>query len=154
VKWEGAIAPDAEVVLTFQVRVLALCDPNQQTMTFTNTAQARKQGDANLLTASDDFTAKCIGYDENNLDFEAEPLTDALDLDDLTRVPVRYTITNSHAFTVALGFFQQPLIGTVTAAATDAPRFLGSCDAGAQCRHAGGLRPEHGGARRWLHLVR
>jgi len=125
VKWEGAIAPDAEVVLTFQVRVLALCAQNQQTMTLTNTAQARKQGDANLLTAADDFTAKCINYDENSLDFEMEPITDTLDLDNLTDVSVRYTITNHHAFTVSLGIFQQPRTGAVTTAASGSPRFLG-----------------------------
>ncbi len=125
IRWEGAIAPDAEVVLRFQVRVLALCTPNQQTMTFTNTAQAHKQGDVTILTATDDFTAKCIGYDENNLDFEAEPLTDTLDLQDLTQILVRYTITNSHPFTLSLGLFQAPLTGAVTSAAAGAPRFLG-----------------------------
>lgn len=125
VKWEGAIAPDAEVVLRFQVRVLALCAPNQQTMLFTNTAQARQAG-APVLTATDDFTAKCIGYNENNLDFEVEPITDTVDLDDQTRVPVRYSITNSHPFTLSLGFFQQPISRTVTTAAVTAtPRFLG-----------------------------
>ena len=125
VKWEGAIAPDAEVVLTFRVRVLALCAQNQQTMTFTNTAQARKQGDANPLTASDSFTAKCIDYDENRLDFEMKPITDALDLDSLTHVPARYTITNSHAFTISLGIFQQPGASAETVAAGGSPRFLG-----------------------------
>ncbi|HAJ37037.1 MAG TPA: hypothetical protein DCL15_15255 [Chloroflexi bacterium] len=125
VKWAGAIAPDAEVVLTFQVRVLALCAANQQTMTFTNTAQARKQGDGAILTATDDFTAKCINYDENHLDFEPEPITDAVDLDELTHATVRYTITNSHPFTVALGVFQLPPTGAVTGATASAPRFLG-----------------------------
>lgn len=125
VKWEGAIAPDAEVVLTFQVRVVALCAQNQQTMTFTNTAQARKQGDANPLTASDSFTAKCIDYDENRLDFEMKPITDTLDLDSLTHVPVRYTITNRHAFTISLGIFQQPGASAETAAAGGSLRFLG-----------------------------
>ena len=123
VKWEGAIAPDAEVVLSFQVRVLALCEPDQQLATFTNTAQARKPGGP-ILTASDTFTAKCIGYNENNIDFEMEPITDTLDLDDLTRVPVRFAVTNTHSVSVTLGFFQLPGVGSATAAAPGAPRFL------------------------------
>lgn len=44
VKWEGSILPDAEVVLTFTVHVHPLCQANQQTFTFTNTAQARTPG--------------------------------------------------------------------------------------------------------------
>jgi hypothetical protein len=51
VKWQGTLAPDAEVKFTFQVRVIALCQPNQQTMEFTNTATAKPKG-GTAVTAS------------------------------------------------------------------------------------------------------
>ncbi|MFN8485939.1 MAG: DNRLRE domain-containing protein [Caldilineaceae bacterium] len=125
VKWLGSLAPNATVKLTFHVRVIALCEPNQQTMTFTNQAQARPQGGA-VITADASFTAKCIDYNANRLSFEAKPAPDQLDPADLRNVPVQYTITNSHAISVNLGFFQLPNNG-VKASTTDAPaaRFLG-----------------------------
>ena len=122
IKWQGTLAPNAEIKFTFQVRVIALCQPNQQTMTFTNRAEAKPVGGA-LVTAEDSFSAKCIGYDENNIDFEAEPTPNDLDLDDLLHVPVRYVITNSHALSVNLGFFQLPGVTAATTAGA-APRFL------------------------------
>lgn len=125
VKWLGSLAPNATVKLTFQVRVLALCEPNQQTMTFVNQAQARPQGGA-VITADASFTAKCIDYNTNRLSVEAQPAPDLIDQADLRNVPVQYTITNSHAISVNLGFFQLPnsSVNASTADAT-AARFLG-----------------------------
>ncbi len=114
VKWQGTLAPNAEVKLTFQVRVIALCAPNQQTLDFTNTAQARPAvGDP--ISAADTFTAKCVGYDENNIDFEADPILNEIDLDDLTHYPWQGTIHNLHPVSVTLGIYQQPITGTVAA---------------------------------------
>ncbi len=122
VKWQGTLAPNAEIKFTFQVRVIALCQPNQQTMTFTNRAEAKPVGGA-LVSAEDTFSAKCIGYDENNIDFEAEPTPNDIDLGNLLDLPVRYIITNTHALSVNLGFFQLPGV-TAAATAGTAPRFL------------------------------
>lgn len=117
VRWQGALAPDAEIKFTFQVRVLALCQPNQQTMTFTNRAQALPKG-GTLVTAEDTFTAKCIGYTGDNIQIDSEPITNTVDFDDLINVPWRGTIRNLHPVSVTLGIYQKPLTATVDAAAT------------------------------------
>lgn len=113
VKWQGSLAPNAEIKFTFQVRVIALCQPNQQTMTFTNTANAKPQGGA-AVTASDTFTAKCIGYDESNVDVELSPIDNPTDWDDLTHLPISGTVHNLHPVSVTLGIYQKPLGGNVT----------------------------------------
>lgn len=111
IKWQGSLAPNAEIKFTFQVRVLALCQANQQTMTFTNTAQARPQG-GTVITASDTFTAECINYDESNVDVELQPIDNPVDWDDLIHVPISGTIHNQHAVSVTVGLYQQPLGST------------------------------------------
>lgn len=108
IKWQGALAPNAEIKVTFQVRVLALCQPNQQTMTFTNTAQALPKGGA-VVTASDTFTAKCINYDESNVDVELEPIDNPVEWGDLIHVPISGTIHNLHPVSVTVGLYQKPL---------------------------------------------
>lgn len=113
IKWQGALAPNAEIKFTFQVRVLALCQPNQQTITFTNTAQALPKGGA-VVTASDTFTAKCINYDESNVEVELQPIDNPVAWDDLIHVPISGTIHNRHAVSVTVGLYQKPL--AVTAA--------------------------------------
>ena len=118
VRWQGTLAPNAEIKFTFQVRVLALCQPNQQTMTFTNTAQAKPKEGA-PVAAADTFTAKCLGYDEGNIQVEPEPITHTLDLNDLSQVPWRGTIHNLHPVTVTLGIYQQRQMPSSEAAAAD-----------------------------------
>jgi len=111
VKWQGTLAPNAEVKLTFQARVIALCAPNQQTIDITNRAQARPDG-GDIITAEDTFTAKCIGYDENNIELNEEPILNEIDLDDLTHYPWHGNIHNLHPVSVTLGIYQQPITGT------------------------------------------
>jgi plastocyanin len=106
VHWQGVLAPNAEIKFTFQVRVLALCEPNQQTMTFTNTAAAKPEGGA-LVTAADTFAAKCIGYDESGIQFSPAPFTPTLDLDSVTGIPWRGTVRNLQPVSVTLGIYQQ-----------------------------------------------
>jgi hypothetical protein len=106
VSWDGTLAPNAEVTLRFQVRVIALCEPNQQTMTFTNTAKAKPDGGA-TITAQDSFVAKCLGYDEKNITAELNPQIGQIDQIDFQDVPLHYTLTNSHAFSVTLGLAQE-----------------------------------------------
>ena len=115
VKWQGSLAPNAEIKFTFQVRVLALCQPNQQTMTFTNAAQAKPK-DGTIIAAADTFTAKCIGYDEDNIEVTPNPITHTLDLDDLAYIPWAGTIHNLHPVSVTLGIYRK-LPGTAGAAA-------------------------------------
>ncbi|MFN8444395.1 MAG: DNRLRE domain-containing protein [Caldilineaceae bacterium] len=118
VKWQGSLAPDAMIKFTFQVRVIALCQPNQQTLEFTNTAQARPQG-GSAISASDTFSAKCIDYDESNIDLDLQPITNTADLDDVIHVPLSGTIHNLHPVTVSLGIYQNLLTSTVQSAELD-----------------------------------
>ena len=121
VSWQGSLAPDAEVTLTFKVRVLALCDPNQQTMTFTNIAQARPKGGA-AISAQDTFTAKCIGYQESAVQWEQQPITDVVDLRELANLPVQYRVTNNNPVSVTLNVYQPA--GAVQASAAGQARSL------------------------------
>lgn len=104
VTWRGALAPDSEVTLTFKVRVIALCEPNQQTMTFLNRAEARPRGGA-PLAAEDSFEAKCIDYEEDSLDFTPIDLEPG-DLLDPNQTPWGAEIWNRHAFPVTVGLYQ------------------------------------------------
>lgn len=121
VRWQGRLAPDAEIRFTFQVRVLALCQPNQQTISFTNTARAQPKGGAEIA-ATDVFTAKCIGYDESNIDVTSNPISDTIDLSDLAYVPWSGVIHNQHAVSVTLGIYQRPPANSAEAASPELTR--------------------------------
>ncbi|MFN8468604.1 MAG: DNRLRE domain-containing protein [Caldilineaceae bacterium] len=118
VNWQGSLAPDAEIKFTFQVRVIALCQAGEQTMTFTNTAQAKPEG-GTVTTAADTFTAKCIDYDENSIEFTSQPITPTLDLGSVTDIPWRGTIHNQRPVSVTIGIYQQLPAGQVDAAVAD-----------------------------------
>jgi plastocyanin len=83
VKWQGTLAPNAEITLTFKVQVLPLCDTGQQTQTIHNIAQARPITSSVVITANVAFNAKCPGYDANNIDIHwishTLPITDVLE---------------------------------------------------------------------------
>ncbi|MBC8076968.1 MAG: hypothetical protein H7Y32_12900, partial [Chloroflexales bacterium] len=101
VTWQGTLAPNAEITLTFLVRVVTICQPNQQTATITNIAQAQVQG-ASAIRDQVDFSAKCPGY--NELDIEIGGVNDpSIDPTDLGSVLLGGTITNNHARPVTLG---------------------------------------------------
>ena len=70
VRWRGTLDPNSEITLTFKVRVLALCDANQPTMTFHNTAEAHPLTTTAIITSHVAFDAKCLGY--TGPDFTAE----------------------------------------------------------------------------------
>lgn len=128
VSWQGSLAPNAEVRLRFLVRVLTLCAADQQTQTIRNVAQARRLGGP-VISDEVSFIAKCLGYSEENLDFETVPMSDVTSLDDLAHLPLQVSISNHHPFTVSLGIFQLPAAGAVVASELDAenaakPRFL------------------------------
>lgn len=107
VKWQGTLLPNAEIKLTFLVRVLTLCQPAQQTQTIQNIAQARPRNGA-LISDQVSFTAKCLGYDEGNIEFDPEPIDNPVDWDDITHLPVSGTILNKHPYTVTIGLYQKP----------------------------------------------
>jgi len=79
VKWRGTLDPNSEITLTFKVRVIALCQPYQQTMTFHNIAQARPITASTNITASVAFDAKCINYTGDGIDAHwADPISHSL----------------------------------------------------------------------------
>ena len=103
VKWAGTLAPDAEVKLTFQVLVLPICEPNQQTKSIRNLAEAKPVGGA-TISAEAFFEAQCSGYDAGDLEIGWGELTpNQFDLNDVTGVPLSGVIVNPLPVTVTLG---------------------------------------------------
>lgn len=83
VKWAGTLAPDSEVKLVFKVRVIALCQSGQQTMQFTNTAQARPVG-GSFITDTATFTSACIDYTGPYIESHwVDPITPTLNITDV-----------------------------------------------------------------------
>ncbi len=126
IKWSGTLAPDAEIKLTFLVRVLTLCQPNQQTQTIQNIAQAQPRGGA-VVSDSVSFVAKCLGYDENAIIIDQTPndnLNDIIDVLDLPGASWQGVLTNTHAHTVTLGFYQQAAGATQAQSANARPAVI------------------------------
>lgn len=83
VRWDGTLAPDSEVKLTFLVRVIALCQPNQQTMQFTNIAEARPVG-GSIISDTATFNSACINYTGPYLEAHwVDPITPSLTITDV-----------------------------------------------------------------------
>ena len=123
VKWQGTLAPDSAVILTFKVRVMTLCGANEQTQTIVNRAEARpRSGD--LISAEQSFVAKCLGYDGENVTFTPLPIDDLLDLNELHELPWNAEVVNSHPFSVTIGLYQ-PGAAQIT---TDPANLLGTLD--------------------------
>ncbi|GAB4116315.1 MAG: hypothetical protein OHK0050_22220 [Roseiflexaceae bacterium] len=121
VRWQGTLAPNSQVDLTFQVRVIALCEANQQTMTFTNLAEARPRGGA-VISDQVNFTAKCLDYEESNIEVEVGgTLIDSIDPHQVELYPWGASMRNNHPFSVTLGLVQLPDISN---AAIALPSFL------------------------------
>jgi plastocyanin len=110
VRWQGVLAPDSAVVLRFKVRVINLCEPNQQTSTIINRAEAQPRG-GNVITAEDSFEARCAGYTDDAIDLDWEALPNPIDLDDLLGTPTRGEIFNSHPFSVTIGIYETGATG-------------------------------------------
>jgi hypothetical protein len=101
ITWQGTLAPEAEVTLSFDVHVHPLCGALQQTE----------------ISAEADFAAKCPGYNASGIEVEPHPTQlDPLDLNDFRDLPLSYTLTNSHAFSVTLGLLQERVGGAQTGA--------------------------------------
>jgi plastocyanin len=119
VKWQGTLAPDSEIVLSFDVHVLPLCGPNQQSQTIRNLAQARPR-DGNPITDEVSFAAACPGYDGIVIT-QHGPLTDTLDsILDWHDLPLQAEVVNNGPLTATLGIFHSQsanLAGTADASA-------------------------------------
>ncbi|CAG0927934.1 hypothetical protein TFLX_00709 [Thermoflexales bacterium] len=113
ITWRGALAPDSEVMLDFDVHVHPLCGALQQTETIDNIARARPIG-GSLITDTVSFIAKCPGYDEDNIEVawgHVLTYTNVLTLTDYKgggdnsgdSGTVGRILHNGHSFTVTLG---------------------------------------------------
>lgn len=122
VTWRGTLEPNAELILRFNVHIHPLCAANQQTATITNVAQARPK-DGAVISAEATFVAKCPGYNPASIQINPEPISDLIDLADLSQVQWRGTLHNTHAFPVTLGAVFEPNDANTEAqsAATAAP---------------------------------
>jgi plastocyanin len=101
VTWQGALAPNAEISLRFNVHVLPLCAPGQQTETIRNLAQARARNGA-TISAEASFSAACPGYSASGIEIGGV-VFDQIDPSTLDSVLMRGTITNKHSRRVSLG---------------------------------------------------
>ena len=104
ISWDGALEPDSEVLLSFDVHVHPYCPALAQTKTINNIASATVVG-GDPVTAESSFQAKCPGYEAGGI--QIEPHEIPIDLNDLTQVPWSGTVWNKHPISVTLGFYQQ-----------------------------------------------
>ncbi|MDQ3249500.1 MAG: DNRLRE domain-containing protein, partial [Chloroflexota bacterium] len=124
IKWQGTLAPNSEIKLTFDVHVLPLCGPNQQTESIRNLAEARAQG-GNLITDEVSFNAACPSYD--GIIVTQHVITGTLDsLIDWHDLPLEAEVTNNGLFTATLGLFNSLSTNGAAAAgvAADNSRFV------------------------------
>jgi plastocyanin len=123
VNWQGTLAPDSEIKLTFDVHVLPLCAPNQQTQVIRNLAEARPR-DGNVITDEVTFNAACPGYDGIVIT-QHSPITPTLDaVIDGQNLPLQAQLTNNGPLTATLALFQHRSTNLPSGEADDEERFL------------------------------
>ena len=120
IRWDGTLAPNAEVTLSFDVHVHPLCRQGGQTVDIDNVATARTR-DGVELTETATFTAACPGYTARDIDIEtSDSVVDVIDPGDLTSVVWRGDVLNNNAVPVTLGFFQQDGVSSADVSSADA----------------------------------
>jgi hypothetical protein len=105
VTWQGSLAPDSEITLSFLVQNLGLCAANQTVRDVRNVAQARPRGGTEI-TAEATFRAACPGYNPRDIEISPNPIEDPIDLDDLTTTPWSAEVWNRHPFTTTIKLYQ------------------------------------------------
>jgi plastocyanin len=125
IHWQGTLAPDSAIRLTFDVHVLPLCGPNEQTQTMTNLAQARPKN-GNTINDEANFSAACPGY-EGIVVVQHGPITDTLDsLIDWRDLPLQAAVLNPSPYTATLRLLHSYATNLPGAASTmETPRLLG-----------------------------
>lgn len=103
VKWQGTLAPDAEITLRVKARMFVLCPTGQQTQAITNVAQARPRN-GTAISAETTFSADCLGYDLEMIpvDWDEDVLTQPGSLIDLSDLQLRANFRNNHDIPVTL----------------------------------------------------
>jgi plastocyanin len=117
IRWQGMLAPNAEIQISFPVHIHPLCQPNQQTVEIVNIAQVRRlNGDT--LDDSVSFQALCPGVSlsdisvsqivpEDNSDLDASAAAMSLgnfEIQDFRKIPVQTTFTNNGQSALTLGY--------------------------------------------------
>lgn len=122
IRWQGTLAPDSEIKLTFDVHVLPLCGPDLQTVVIHNLAEARPQA-GNAITDEVTFNAACPGYDGIVI-AQHSLITPTLDaVIDGQNLPLRGQLTNNGPLTATLALFQHRSTN-LPAGEPDEERFL------------------------------
>jgi plastocyanin len=102
VSWQGTLAPNSEVVLSFDVHVHPFCGVLQQTETIHNVAQARPIGGSEI-TAEASFTAQCPGYSTDDVIIRwDDPISHTIDLSDYKDIVTNASVQNQHPITITL----------------------------------------------------
>ncbi|MEZ4830407.1 MAG: DNRLRE domain-containing protein [Caldilineaceae bacterium] len=133
IRWQGTLAPNAEVQISFPVHIHPLCQASQLTKEIVNTAQVRTRN-SEPISDTVSFQALCPGVDytqisvqqtviEDASDLPSAATVDAMDLgnfeiQDFRKIPVRTTFTNNAAEPATVGFMVE--ISGVNAGAADA----------------------------------
>ncbi len=118
VTWQGTLAPNSEIILSFDVHVHPICGSNQQSETIHNIAQARPIGGSEI-NAEATFMALCPGYDAEDITIQWENLTnDTLDLSDFGDIVTHAAVHNQHPIPVTLALTGEletnlPNLGTI-----------------------------------------
>lgn len=124
IRWDGTLAPNAEVTLSFDVHVHPLCQQDEQTTDIDNVATARTR-DGVELTEVATFTAACPGYTVRDIDIEvSDRVVDVIDPAEVMQNQWQGDVWNRHAVPVILGFFQQDGVSAATANSGASLRFL------------------------------
>ncbi len=118
IRWQGTLAPNAEIQISFPVHIHPLCQPNQQTEEITNTVQVRHPN-GEPLTASVGFDALCPGATIDNISVSQSVLEDNSDLgpvavqadklgnfeiQDFRAIPLRTYFTSTAKSPVTVGY--------------------------------------------------
>jgi plastocyanin len=118
IHWQGMLAPNAEIQISFPVHIHPLCQPNQQMVEIVNTAQVRRPN-GDTLEDSVSFDALCPGVNISNITVSQIVPEDNSDLDasaaavsklgnfeiqDFRKIPVQTTFTNNAQEPVTLGY--------------------------------------------------
>lgn len=122
VKWQGTLAPDSEIKLSFDVHVLPLCGPNEQTQAIRNLAEARPRN-GNAISDEVTFNAACPGYDGIVIT-QHSLITPTLDsLLDWQNLPLQAQLINNGPLTATVALFHSRSTN-LPASEPDEERFL------------------------------
>ncbi|MBI1297370.1 DNRLRE domain-containing protein [bacterium] len=133
IRWQGTLAPNAEIQISFPVHIHPLCQPNQQTQEIVNTAQVRSLS-GGVISDTVSFRALCPGVSIDDITVRQIVPEDNRDLDtsaaaanklgnfeiqDFRKIPVQTIFTNKGIQPATVGFMVEISGVNAGAAAAD-----------------------------------